>query len=116
MPEKNIPESIADLAARVKELEKQNSGLHLELSEAREQARNAEREAERIGQREDAWQAERAKIRTRARRMQLDDLEKASHRIRLEAIRSLRLMLKEARAQAKKGKPALLRLILRATR
>jgi hypothetical protein len=96
-------------------LKKEIGGLQRELREAWEEAKQAQRAADTADTREDNWLRERAHLRAKMRR-QLDALEKASHGIRLEAIRALRSMLREAKAQAKKGKPALLRLILRSTR
>jgi predicted phage gp36 major capsid-like protein len=115
---RSIPQEKIQLTEpqQIAALKKEIVGLHAEVREAWEEAKEATRAAENSEDREDEWLRERAHLRAKMSRRQLDALEKASHGIRIEAIRVLRSMLPEAKSQAKKGKAALLRLILRSTR
>jgi peptidoglycan hydrolase CwlO-like protein len=116
MTEATIIEQLAELRKTLKELETENYDLRQEMRELNEEVKESERAAAKAAEREDEWLRERAHLRQQVKRRQLDALEKAAHGIRIEAIKTLRSMLPAAKAQAKKGKPALLRLILRSTR
>ena len=113
---KTIADQLLELQKKVADLKKENDEQRDELRELHEENRKNAKAAESASDREDEWLRERAHLRSQVKRRQLDALEKAAHGIRLEAIKTLRAMLPAAKAQAKKGKPALLRLILRSTR
>jgi predicted nucleic acid-binding Zn-ribbon protein len=105
-----------ELKKRIKELEDEVSAFHRANAELRERETSLSLREEKMDAIEDEFYRERNALRARARNRERDQLEKAMHATRLEAVKALRSMLRTAKSQAKKGKPALLRLILRSTR
>jgi predicted nucleic acid-binding Zn-ribbon protein len=104
------------LKARVKQLEGEISAFHRAKAELCQDENNLRLREEKMEEIEDEFYRERNALRARVRNRERDQLEKAMHATRLEAVKALRSMLRTAKSQAKKGKPALLRLILRSTR
>lgn len=107
---------IAQLRKDLNAANERNGNLWRECNELNEQRKSVERQAARLEKTEDEFYRERDRLRAMARRRDSDQLQKAAQKTRIEAIKALASMLPQAKAQAKKGKPALLRLILRSTR
>lgn len=113
---RTVTDELAQLEARLRIVETQNSDMRRELIEWKQREKDIQRREEKLDAQEDDFLREKERIRARARRRERDVLEKAAHDTRLQAIRTLAAMLPAAKKQARLGKPALLRLILRSTR
>lgn len=106
----------AQLKKDLQAAKERNGDLWRDWHELNEEKKDVERQAARLQKTEDEFYRERDRLRAMARRRDSDQLQKAAQKTRIEAIKALASMLPQAKAQAKKGKPALLRLILRSTR
>jgi regulator of replication initiation timing len=112
MPEPEIDQ----LKKRIKALEDDASEMRRDKIHLQMENRNLEDELERNEQAEQEWYAERDKLRATLRKRGQTQLEKATLKTRVAAVKSLAALLPQAKKQARQGKPALLRLILRASR
>jgi len=101
---------------RIQTLEREKADLQHELLNLKETVRRLEENVDTADEREEKLQREIARQASAARRLRREEVNEAAHRVRLDAVRSLKKLLRQAQTQAAKGKPALLRLILRSTR
>jgi len=115
-PQLSFPEQIDRLNARLQDIEERRAEEADELRELREQEKDYRQRVLKLDAREDAMFREIDAIRAKARRRERHEMEKAAHSVRVRAIKALGAMIGQAEKQAKLGKPALLRLILRSTR
>jgi hypothetical protein len=107
---------IERLKLRIKKLEEDAVERSKEAADIRQRENECTRRENRLDEQEDDLFRESDRLRAKARRRERDAMEKAAHNTRVQAVKALAAMLPAAKSQAKKGKPALLRLILRATR
>jgi chromosome segregation ATPase len=112
----SFPEQIAKLKGRLEDLENDRREQIAEIVELKREKKDLEDREEKLNDREDELYREIDLARAKARRRERHQLEKTARGVRLQAVKALAAMLPQAKNQARLGKPALLRLILRSTR